>query len=131
MASAPAHAILMMRRFRVSTDTHYLNAVSPLKPQSQAQRRTAVNQLEKRQTTTALWEAVMTEAVFCPPDVDCPCCALLVAEVKRLRANNEALVAALRDIIADSFSVYAIQVARAALASIETPKPSAAENSDA
>ena len=32
-----------------------------------------------------------------------------------LRAENERLRAALQDIIADSFSVYAIQVARAAL----------------
>ena len=39
----------------------------------------------------------------------------LAAERDALRAENEKLRAALRDIIADSFSVYAIEVARAAL----------------
>ena len=37
------------------------------------------------------------------------------AEYEALRADNERLRAALQDIIADSFSVYAIQVARAVL----------------
>lgn len=39
---------------------------------------------------------------------DCEQCAAL-------RAENERLRAALRDIITDSFSVYAIQIARAAI----------------
>lgn len=36
-------------------------------------------------------------------------------EITRLTADNEKLRAALEEIIQDSFSVYAIQVARAAL----------------
>ena len=36
-------------------------------------------------------------------------------EITTLRADNERLRKALQDIITDSFSVYAIQVARAAL----------------
>jgi len=33
----------------------------------------------------------MTDAVYCPPDVDCPCYAALTAENERLRAENERL----------------------------------------
>ena len=42
-------------------------------------------------------------------------------EITRLRAENERLRAALQDIIADSFSIYAIEVARAALAAQHAP----------
>lgn len=47
----------------------------------------------------------------------CPCCEAWEEYdgAATLRAANERLRAALQDIIADSFSVYAIQVARAAL----------------
>lgn len=41
------------------------------------------------------------------------------AEIARLTAENEKLRAALEEIIQDSFSVYAIQVARAALSGDE------------
>ena len=31
----------------------------------------------------------MTDAVYCPPNVDCPCYAALTAENERLRAEND------------------------------------------
>jgi hypothetical protein len=33
----------------------------------------------------------MTNTVYCPPNVDCPCYAALTAENERLRAENERL----------------------------------------
>jgi hypothetical protein len=33
----------------------------------------------------------MTDTVYCPPNVDCPCYAALTAENERLRAENERL----------------------------------------
>jgi hypothetical protein len=37
----------------------------------------------------------MTNTVYCPPNVDCPCYAALTAENERLRAENERMRATL------------------------------------
>ena len=47
--------------------------------------------------------------------------AEIALNARELVAENERLRAALQDIIADSFSVYAIEVARAALAAQPAP----------
>jgi hypothetical protein len=43
----------------------------------------------------------MTDTVYCPPNVDCPCYAALTAENEKLRAENERLRAALQAVMND------------------------------
>ena len=38
----------------------------------------------------------MSDIVFCPPNVECPCYARLVDEVKRLREANELMLTDIR-----------------------------------
>ena len=38
----------------------------------------------------------MSDLVFCPPNVDCPCYARLVDEAKRLREANELMLTDIR-----------------------------------
>jgi hypothetical protein len=41
----------------------------------------------------------MTDIVYCPPNVDCPCYAKLVSEITALRAEIERLRAALNGVL--------------------------------
>ena len=60
----------------------------------------------------AIIRAIPVQYLLAPPDGG----VVTVAEgVQRMAADIKRLRAALREIVADSFSVYAIQVARAAL----------------
>lgn len=56
----------------------------------------------------------MSDIVYCPPNVDCPCYAKLLAEVERLRAALRE-IAELKTYSEVSTAIKAAAIARAAL----------------
>jgi len=64
----------------------------------------------------------MSDLVFCPPNVDCPCYARLVDEAKRLREANELMLTDIRrtDVDMLAFKARIAQLEAALTPSAET-----------